>query len=121
MAGHERSQRARVEAIDGSALRTAFASGAAWLGENKGVVDSLNYSVPDGDTGTNMFNLILKEAQKSASSDIGVVADAISWGRWGQGQLRRNLLSAHAGVRQTPPRHGNSHRYRLRRRSRGSG
>ncbi len=84
MAGHERSQRARIDTMDGSALRIAFASGAAWLGDNKGIVDSLNvFPVPDGDTGTNMFLTVssaLKEAQKSASSDIGVIADAISLG-----------------------------------------
>lgn len=84
MAGEERSQQARVEVMDGSGLKTAFASGVAWLGNNKSLVDSLNvFPVPDGDTGTNMYLTVssaLKEAQKSNSNDIGVVADAISLG-----------------------------------------
>ena len=93
MAGEERSQQARVEVMDGSGLKTAFASGVAWLGNNKSLVDSLNvFPVPDGDTGTNMYLTVssaLKEAQKSNSNDIGVVADAISLApSWGPGATR---------------------------------
>ncbi len=73
-----------MKGLDGHTLIAAFASGVAWLGENKTIVDSLNvFPVPDGDTGTNMYLTVsaaLKEAQKSSNSNVGTMADAIAVG-----------------------------------------
>lgn len=84
MAGKVHGHQAQLNAMDGPALQAAFASGVAWLGENKSAVDSLNvFPVPDGDTGTNMFLTVsaaLKEAQKTNAREVGIVADAIALG-----------------------------------------
>ena len=84
MAGAKHSRTPVKKGLDGRALIDAFASGVAWLGENKSMVDSLNvFPVPDGDTGTNMYLTVsaaLKEAQKSRASSVGEVADAIAIG-----------------------------------------
>jgi hypothetical protein len=84
MAGAKHDRAPMKKGLDGHALIDAFASGVAWLGENKSMVDSLNvFPVPDGDTGTNMYLTVsaaLKEAQKSRDSKVGAVADAIAIG-----------------------------------------
>jgi hypothetical protein len=84
MAGAKHSRTPVKKGFDGRTLIDAFASGVAWLGENKSMVDSLNvFPVPDGDTGTNMYLTVsaaLKEAQKSRASSVGEVADAIAIG-----------------------------------------
>ena len=55
MAGAKHDRAPVKNGLDGHALINAFASGVAWLGENKSMVDSLNVvPVPDGDTGTNI-------------------------------------------------------------------
>jgi DAK2 domain fusion protein YloV len=84
MAGAKHDRAPVKKGFDGHALINAFASGVAWLGENKSMVDSLNvFPVPDGDTGTNMYLTVsaaLKEAQKSPTSNVGAAADAIAVG-----------------------------------------
>ncbi|HAI86510.1 MAG TPA: hypothetical protein DCL63_05915 [Firmicutes bacterium] len=84
MAGAKHGRAPEMKGLDGHALIAAFASGVAWLGENKSIVDSLNvFPVPDGDTGTNMYLTVsaaLKEAQKSPDSNVGLTADAIAVG-----------------------------------------
>ncbi len=84
MAGAKHGRANETKGLDGHALVDAFASAVAWLGENKSIVDSLNvFPVPDGDTGTNMYLTVsaaLKEARKSPSASVGIVADAIALG-----------------------------------------
>ncbi|MEA4882109.1 MAG: DAK2 domain-containing protein [Clostridia bacterium] len=84
MAGAMHSHGPQVMTLDGQTLLQAFAAGAAWLGENKSIIDSLNvFPVPDGDTGTNMYLTVssaLKEAQKVKAGSVGSVADAIAMG-----------------------------------------
>ncbi|MGI6130387.1 MAG: DAK2 domain-containing protein [Bacillota bacterium] len=84
MAGAKHDRAPVKSGLDGHGLIDAFASGVAWLGENKSMVDSLNvFPVPDGDTGTNMYLTVsaaLKEAQKSPTSNVGAAADAIAIG-----------------------------------------
>ena len=84
MAGAKHDRAPVKSGLDGHGLIDAFASGVAWLGENKSMVDSLNvFPVPDGDTGTNMYLTVsaaLKEAQKSRDLNVGAAADDIAIG-----------------------------------------
>ena len=56
--------------ITGSALRSAFISGANSIAKQKTAVDELNiFPVPDGDTGTNMSMTMLAAAKELAKHD----------------------------------------------------
>jgi hypothetical protein len=77
------------------------------LGEAKGEIDSLNvFPVPDGDTGTNMFNSLksaVREAESADTEKIGLVAAAAARGcllgaRGNSGVILAQFLSGFAGI-----------------------
>ena len=74
----------RKTSIDGSALRDMYISAAALLTNMREYVDSLNvFPVPDGDTGTNMFQTInsaVKEMQLSTAYSAGDIAAVVARG-----------------------------------------
>lgn len=72
------------KSLDGKALTKAFRDAAAYVGENKSIIDALNvFPVPDGDTGTNMYltmNSAVKEMDKYPADKVGEVANSIALG-----------------------------------------
>ncbi|MDD3653505.1 MAG: DAK2 domain-containing protein [Desulfotomaculaceae bacterium] len=73
-----------IYSFDGADLKMMLQGAVELLGQSKEEIDSLNvYPVPDGDTGTNMYQTLLaavSEAQALASNHIGAVAGAAARG-----------------------------------------
>ncbi|QBD79776.1 DAK2 domain-containing protein [Ktedonosporobacter rubrisoli] len=68
----------RISIFDGQDLRKAILAGAAWLEENREMINALNvFPVPDGDTGSNM-SATLKSAIKNILTNEETSAGAIA-------------------------------------------
>ena len=73
-----------IYSFDGNDLKIMLRGAVDLLGESKAEIDALNvFPVPDGDTGTNMYNTLiaaLKEAEAADTGHIGQVARAAAKG-----------------------------------------
>lgn len=73
-----------IYSFDGVALKMMLRGAVELLGQSKEEIDALNvFPVPDGDTGTNMFQTLVsavKEAESVDSNHIGLVAGAAARG-----------------------------------------
>jgi len=96
-----------VYSFDGNDLKIMLRGAVDLLGEAKGEVDSLNvFPVPDGDTGTNMFNSLksaVREAESADTEKIGLVAAAAARGcllgaRGNSGVILSQFLSGFASI-----------------------
>jgi len=96
-----------VYSFDGNDLKKMLRGAVELLGESKGEIDSLNvFPVPDGDTGTNMYNSLrsaVLEAEKADTDKIGQVAAKAARGcmlgaRGNSGVILSQYLSGFAGV-----------------------
>src|SRR5436190_1116586 len=60
----------RISVFDGQDLKKAILAGAAWLEENREMINALNvFPVPDGDTGSNMSATMKSAVRNIISSD----------------------------------------------------
>ncbi len=96
-----------VYSFDGNDLKIMLRGAVDLLGESKGEIDSLNvFPVPDGDTGTNMFNSLrsaVREAESADTEKISLVAAAAARGcllgaRGNSGVILSQFLSGFAGI-----------------------
>ncbi|HAG11831.1 MAG TPA: hypothetical protein DCK76_10780 [Desulfotomaculum sp.] len=96
-----------VYSFDGNDLKIMLQGAVDLLGESKGEIDSLNVlPVPDGNTGTNMFNSLrnaVREAESADTEKIGLMAAAAARGclpgaRGNSGVILSQFLSGFAGV-----------------------
>lgn len=73
-----------VYSFDGSDLKIMLQGALETLGQAKNEIDALNvFPVPDGDTGTNMYNTLcsaLDEVMSTNSDHIGLIAEAAARG-----------------------------------------
>lgn len=73
-----------VYSFDGNDLKMMLRGAVDMLGQSKEEIDALNvFPVPDGDTGTNMYQTLVsavKEACGTDSNNIGLVAEAAARG-----------------------------------------
>lgn len=98
-----------VYSFNGSDLLMMLRGAVNLLGQAKNDIDALNvFPVPDGDTGTNMYQTIeasLKEALETDSNHIGLVALAAARGalmgaRGNSGVILSQVLQGFAGTLQ---------------------
>jgi DAK2 domain fusion protein YloV len=72
----------RISVFDGQDLKEAILAGAAWLEENREIINALNvFPVPDGDTGSNMsatMKSALRNISQSDETSASVVASRIA-------------------------------------------
>ncbi len=73
-----------IYSFDGADLKMMLRGAIDFLGQSRDEIDTLNvFPVPDGDTGTNMYQTLLSavdEASKTDSSYISLVAEAAARG-----------------------------------------
>jgi len=82
---HVRTQRPRrISVFDGQDLKKAIIAGAAWLEQNREIINALNvFPVPDGDTGSNMsatMQAAIRDIIHSEDTSAGVIAAKIAHG-----------------------------------------
>lgn len=96
-----------VYSFDGSDLKKMLRGAVDLLGESKEEIDSLNvFPVPDGDTGTNMYNSLrsaIREAERADTEKIGLVAAKAARGcllgaRGNSGVILSQYLSGFASI-----------------------
>ncbi len=96
--------------FNGSDLLMMFQGAVSLLGQVKNEIDALNvFPVPDGDTGTNMFQTMeasYQEALKTDSNQIGLVAlaaarGALTGARGNSGVILSQILQGFASTLQT--------------------
>jgi len=96
-----------VYSFDGNDLKIMLRGAVDLLGESKGEIDSLNvFPVPDGDTGTNMYNSLksaVREAENIDTEKIGLVAATAARGcllgaRGNSGVILSQFLSGFASI-----------------------
>ncbi len=77
-----RQRTRRISIFDGQDLKKAILAGAAWLEENREVLNALNvFPVPDGDTGSNMsatMKSAIRNIVNSSETSAGVLAAKIA-------------------------------------------
>ena len=80
----QRQEESQVVSADGLLLRDLVQAGFTWLEHHREQVNALNvFPVPDGDTGTNMWQTMrsaVTHAEKQPLHHVGEMADKIAYG-----------------------------------------